>query len=71
MNGNHNHQLGRTADRLIRLREILGLIPVSKTAWYNGVKAGRYPQPIHLGPRTVAWRLSEIEALIECGVPHE
>jgi prophage regulatory protein len=55
-------------DRLIRLRELLGLVPISRTAWYEGVKSGRYPQPVHLGPRTVAWRLSEIEALIETGV---
>lgn len=54
--------------RLIRLKELLRIVPVSKTAWYDGVKTGRYPQPVCLGPRTVAWRLSEIEALIESGV---
>ena len=67
-----------TQDRLIRLKDILGdptgdapttgLIPVSKTAWYEGVKTGRYPKPVKLGPRTVAWRLSEIQTLIATGV---
>jgi predicted DNA-binding transcriptional regulator AlpA len=55
-------------DRLIRLKELLTLVPVSKTAWYEGVKTGRYPKPVKLGPRTVAWRLSEIQTLIATGV---
>jgi predicted DNA-binding transcriptional regulator AlpA len=53
---------------LIRLKDILapsGPIPVSKSTWWAGVKSGRYPQPIKLGPRITAWRTEDIEALIE------
>jgi len=40
-------------------------IPVSKTAWYEGIKEGRYPSALHLAPRTSVWRESDIDDLIE------
>lgn len=54
--------------RLLRLKDILaprGPIPVSKSTWWAGVKSGRYPQPIKLGPRITAWRAADIDALIK------
>jgi predicted DNA-binding transcriptional regulator AlpA len=44
---------------------IPAIIPVSRSTWLEGVKKGRYPRPVKLGPRVVAWRVSEIRALIE------
>ncbi len=59
----------------LRLSHILGnrksipptppLIPVSKSTWWDGVKSGRYPKPIKLGPRITAWRVADIRQLIE------
>ncbi|TFZ02952.1 AlpA family phage regulatory protein [Ramlibacter henchirensis] len=43
-------------DRLLRLPEVLRLYPVSKSAWYAGITAGRYPAGIKLSSRSVAWR---------------
>jgi IS5 family transposase len=37
---------------LLRLPQVLALIPVSRSNWLAGVRAGRYPQPIKLGIRT-------------------
>ena len=57
--------------RLIRLSEILsppGPIPVSPSTWWAGVKSGRFPQPVKLGPRITAWREEDIRDLIERGV---
>jgi len=51
--------------RLLRLSQVLDRIHVSKTAWYEGIKEGRYPSALHLAPRTSAWRESDIDALIE------
>lgn len=49
----------------VRLREILQVIPVSKSTWWAGVKSGRYPQPVRsLGKRITAWRVEEIQSLI-------
>lgn len=54
----------------LRLKYILaplGPIPVSRSTWWAGVKAGRFPKPMKLGPRTTAWRVEDIRRLIEHG----
>ncbi len=58
----------------LRLPQIIGnpkadppipaVIPVSKSSWWAGVKSGRYPQGVRLGPRTTAWSVESIRALI-------
>ena len=51
----------------VRLSGILapaGPIPVSKSTWWAGVKSGRYPKPVKLGPRITAWRVEDIRELI-------
>ena len=55
-------------DRLLRISQIIPeILPISKTSWWNGVKTGKYPQPVKLGERTTAWRESDIQKLIETG----
>ncbi|MBW7657779.1 AlpA family phage regulatory protein [Hydrogenophilus thermoluteolus] len=41
------------------------LIPVKKTTWWDGVRKGRFPKPVKLGPRVTVWRVEDIRALIE------
>ncbi|MDZ7753830.1 MAG: AlpA family phage regulatory protein [Gammaproteobacteria bacterium] len=41
------------------------IIPVSHSSWWAGVKAGRFPQPVKLGPRITAWRVEDIRALVQ------
>ena len=48
----------------IRLPQVLAFIPVSKSTWWDGIKTGRFPKPIKLGPRTTAWRVEDIQDLI-------
>ncbi len=55
---------------LVRLSTIIGPngpVPVSKSTWWEGVRSGRYPKPVKLGPRITAWRVEDIRALIEKG----
>lgn len=52
---------------LIRIGEVLKMIPVAESTWWAGVKAGRYPQPVKLGSRTTCWKMSDIRNLIENG----
>ena len=40
------------------------IIPVSRSTWYEGVRTGRYPKPVKLGPRITAWRVEDIRKLI-------
>lgn len=60
----------------LRLNQIIGkkskkgeegepaIIPVSRSTWWSGVKAGRFPKPVKLGARTTAWKVADIRALI-------
>jgi prophage regulatory protein len=48
----------------LRLHQILTLIPVGKTTWWNGVKSGKFPKPVKLGVRITAWRTDDIKGLI-------
>ncbi|MBE0619665.1 MAG: transcriptional regulator [Burkholderiales bacterium] len=69
-----NHQLPETG--YLRLSQIIGdakavppipaVIPVGKSTWWEGVKSGRYPQPVRtLGRRITVWRVEDIRALIQ------
>lgn len=44
----------------LRLPEVLRYIPVSKTTWWNGVKSGRFPKSVKLGPGITAWKAEDI-----------
>ena len=58
-----------------RLKQIVGdlkadppidpLLPIGRSSWWAGVRAGRFPQPVKLGPRTTVWRRRDIISLIE------
>ena len=52
----------------VRLPSIIGPkgpIPVGRSTWWEGVRSGRFPQQVKLGPRITAWRVEDIRALIE------
>lgn len=49
----------------VRLRDVLRVIPVSKSTWWDGVRKKRFPPSVKLGARTTAWRVEDIRALIE------
>ena len=59
----------------VRLSQIIGnakakppipaIIPISRSAWWAGVKSGIYPKPVNLGLRATAWRVDDIRALID------
>ena len=49
----------------LRLSQVLNIIPISKSAWWEGCRSGLYPKPVKLGPRTTAWRVEDIRELME------
>jgi prophage regulatory protein len=51
--------------KLLRIRDVLEIIAISKSSWWQGVKDKRFPQPIKLGPRTTCWLEEDIYDLIE------
>jgi len=44
----------------VRLKQVLTVIPVSKSTWYRGIESGIYPKPVKLGKRSVGWDVIEI-----------
>ena len=63
-------------DTLLTLRDVInmperskkcpatrGLLPISRHAWYSGIKDGRFPKPIKLGSGNY-WRAGDIRRLI-------
>ena len=57
--------------RYVRLHSIVGnrktgtpgMLPIGASTWWAGVKEGRYPTPVKLGPRITAWRLEDVLAV--------
>jgi predicted DNA-binding transcriptional regulator AlpA len=49
----------------LRLPQVLTVIPVGKTCWWEGVKTGRFPKPVKLSARCTAWRVEDIHELIK------
>ena len=61
---------------LVRLKQIVGytdketgekipgVIPIGKSTWWDGVKSGKYPKPVKLGPRCTCWNVEDIRRLI-------
>jgi prophage regulatory protein len=53
--------------RLLRLKQIVGptgLFPISRAAWYAGIREGRYPAPVKLN-RVSFWRAQDIRQVLE------
>lgn len=52
----------------VRLQFIIapdGPLPFGRSTWWRGVKSGRFPKPVKLGPNTTAWKVEEIRKLID------
>jgi hypothetical protein len=58
----------------LRLPQIIGdpkanppippVIPVKKSYWWQGVRDGKFPQPVKLSPRVTVWRVEDIKRFI-------
>jgi prophage regulatory protein len=49
----------------VRLPKVLDVYPVSRSTWWQGVKDGRFPQPVKISDRITAWRVSDIRRLLD------
>lgn len=58
-------RLALPSEGFVRLETVLSVFPVSRSAWWAGVRDGRFPKPIKLGPRTTAWHVADVRHLIE------
>lgn len=52
-------------DRLMRKKEVLAAIGMKSTWLHAEMNAGRFPKPVKIGLRAVAWRRSDIEKWLD------
>jgi len=50
-------------ERLLRLKDVLKLVPFSRATWWELVRAGKVPPGILIGPRMRVWKLSDIHKI--------
>jgi prophage regulatory protein len=48
------------AQRLLRLSEVSTMIGLGRSSIYRYVSEGRFPSPIHVGYRSVRWKLADV-----------
>lgn len=66
------------ATGFLRLHQIIGkrptkadpigipaIVPVSRATWWAGIRQGRYPTPVKLGPNCTAWPVESIRELVQ------
>lgn len=51
-------------DRLLRLPEVMKLTGVKRSSLYRKVQHGEFPEPLKIGMRAAAWKLSDIHLWI-------
>jgi len=62
----HGQQRALPPAGYLRLKDVLSLIPVSKSTWWDGVREGRFPKPTKkFGSRITAWNAQDIRSLLE------
>ena len=65
MQGDGGRPQGLHETGFVRLTQVLEVIPIGKSCWWQGVKSGRYPKPVKLSKRCTAWRVEDIQVLIK------
>ena len=58
------NQNGIQEAALLRLPQVLAIVPISRSGWWKGVAEKRYPQPVRISTRCVAWKSQDIRNLI-------
>jgi len=50
---------------LIRRRDVLHFTSLSQSSLYRLMKESRFPRPVRISPRCVAWKSEEVEDWID------
>lgn len=50
--------------KLVDLKTVLDIYPVSRATLYRQMKAGKFPEPVRISTGRVAWHLEEVQAHI-------
>ena len=50
---------------ILRIRDVLALVGVSRSTLYTWVAAKSFPAPVNLGIRSIGWREEAVEVWME------
>ena len=53
------------AESLLRLPEVEAVVGMKKSKIYALLRQGQFPAPVRLGPRSVRWKSTDVEAWID------
>ncbi|XVJ69645.1 MAG: AlpA family phage regulatory protein [Rhizobacter sp.] len=53
------------ASGFMRQKQVLVLVPFSKSTLWRRVQEGSFPKPVKLSPRVTVWRTSDIQSWIQ------
>ena len=56
---------GMPASGFMRQKQVLVLVPFSKSTLWRRIQEGSFPKPVKLSPRVTVWRTSDILGWIE------
>ena len=51
---------------LLRLPSVLGYVPFKRSTLWKLIRDGKFPRPVKIGQRAVAWKLSEVRHFVNC-----
>ena len=54
-----------TTDRLLNRPAVEEITGLGRTALYRAMREQRFPEPLRVGPKSVRWRLSEVQRWID------
>jgi predicted DNA-binding transcriptional regulator AlpA len=52
------------AEGFVRVPTITAVLGIGRSTWWAGVKDGRFPRPVRLGPRMTAWRVADVRKVL-------
>lgn len=50
---------------VLRMRDLVELLGICRSTIYKLRKAGDFPEPVKVGPRSIGWRRADIEEWLE------
>ena len=57
-------QNNKYPDRLIKINEVIEILGIGESTFWNGIRIGIFPKPVKFGTRTARWPLSQIMGLV-------
>ena len=53
------------SNELLKLKQVLRLVPVSRSTWLRGIDDGIYPRPVKISSHLNVWRKEDIEHFLQ------